>query len=244
MKKALVALAIAGFASTAMATIANSKHDLNKNGLGYNGALPQIGACQFCHAPHYGNTTNVTGATNTTNTGFVQMPLWNRREPSVAAYTLRAPLSGATAKLGAGSFACLSCHDGTSDLGQTYRGSTGFQAAATRTIGQGASTFIAANVGLVYNGATYVAGTTATDLSDDHPVGIAYAGGTGYNTAVYVDNGTAARRLKLYNNAFSATGVSVECGSCHDPHTTVAAGMNFMRVDMTTVDLCGICHTK
>ena len=237
MKKALVALAIAGFASTAMATISNSKHDLNKSGLGYNGNTPLIGSCQFCHAPHYGNTTNVPGATNTTNTGFVQMPLWNRSVPVTTGYTLRTPLSGATPRLGAGSFACLSCHDGTADIGQTYRGSRGFTAAVPMP------TTTSANVGQVYNGTAYVAGATATDLSDDHPVGVVYAGGTGYNTAAFVDDGTSARRLKLYNNAFG-TGVSVECGSCHDPHVTVASGMNFMRVNMTTVDLCGICHTK
>ncbi len=237
MKKALVALALAGFASTAMATIANSKHDLNKSGLGYNGNIPLIGSCQFCHAPHFGNTLNVTGATVTTNTGFVQIPLWNRGEPNQALYTRRTPSSGATVNIGAGSFTCLSCHDGTADIGQTYRGTRGFAATVVMPTG------ISANVGLVYNGTGYVTGATATDLSDDHPVGVVYAGGTGYNTAVYVDDGTAARRLKLYNNAFGG-GVTVECGSCHDPHVTVASGMNFMRVDMTTVDLCGICHTK
>lgn len=236
MKKALVALAIAGFASTAMATIANSKHDLNKGGLGYNGAIPQIGACQFCHAPHYGNTQNVTGAT----TGFAIVPLWNRREVSTAGYTLRTPISGATPRLGAGSFACLSCHDGVSDLGQTYRGSTGFTTTGMR-IGNGAA--ISANVGLVYNGVGYVAGTSATDLTDDHPVGIPYAGGAGYNAANIVDNGTSSRTLRLYANGFGG-GVTVECGSCHDPHVTVASGMNFMRVNMQTVDLCGVCHTK
>lgn len=236
MKKALVALALAGFASTAMATIANSKHDLNKSGLGYLGNTPLIGSCQFCHAPHYGNTLEVTGGVNA-GTGFVQIPLWNRREPSQAAYTRRTPISGASVNLGTGSFACLSCHDGSADIGQTYRGSKGFAAVVTMPNN------ISANVGLVYNGTGYVAGATATDLSDDHPVGVVYAGGTGYNTAAFVDNGTSSRRLKLYNNAFAA-GVTVECGSCHDPHVTVASGMNFMRVDMTTVDLCGICHTK
>jgi predicted CXXCH cytochrome family protein len=236
MKKALVALAIAGFASTAMATIVNSKHDLNKGGLPYNGAIPQIGSCQFCHAPHYGNTQNVTGGTN----GFAAIPLWNRREVSTAGYTLRATTQSPTPKLGAGSFTCLSCHDGVSDLGQTYRGSTGFTTTGVRI---GGGNPISANLGLVYNGVGYVAGVTATDLSDDHPVGVVYSAGAGYNPAATVDNGTPSRQLRLYPNAFGA-GVTVECGSCHDPHVTVLTGMNFMRVDMTKVDLCGICHTK
>jgi predicted CXXCH cytochrome family protein len=239
MKKALVALAIAGFASSAMAMIANSKHDLNKSGLGYNGAIPQIGSCQFCHAPHYGNTQGVTGGSQP-NTGYGQIPLWNRREPSTAGYILRTPISGAVPKLGAGSFACLSCHDGVSDLGQTYRGSTGFTTTGMK-IGNGA--LISANVGLTYNGVAYVNGG-GTDLSDDHPVGIPYAGGAGYNAANVVDNGTASRTLRLYPSAFTAGQSTVECGSCHDPHVTVASGMNFMRVNMQTVDICGVCHTK
>jgi hypothetical protein len=243
MKKALIALAIAGFASTAMAQIAGSKHDLNKAGAGYNGAIPQVGSCQFCHAPHYGNTSQVTGgaAGQGAVSGFGQMPLWNRSQPSTVGYATRTPISGSAVNLGAGSFTCLSCHDGVSDLGALYRGQ-GFTTTGM-TIGNGA--LIPANVGLTYAGGAYVKTAGVVDLRDDHPVGVVYNGGsTGFQATLTVDNGTPTRTLRLYANAFGA-GVTVECGSCHDPHQQWPTGVNFLRLDPSgTKDLCAVCHLK
>jgi predicted CXXCH cytochrome family protein len=47
----------------------------------------------------------------------------------------------------------------------------------------------------------------------------------------------------LYRRNFTAaTGPSVECGSCHDPHNYT--NPTFLRVANNTSNLCLSCHTK
>jgi len=198
MKKALVALAIAAFASTASASIAGGPHDLSNNA----GAL--LSSCQFCHAPH---NSNVTG-------DYALIPLWNRQSPTSAIVYYTGTVDTSVA-VGAGSFACLSCHDGASDLGQTYTGSRGF--AATTTI----SAFAYANLGL--------------NMQNDHPIGVNYVPGTEYATIATI----TGAGLKLY------TANNVECGSCHDPHGTwnaQAGGAAFLRRAANVI--CSTCHLK
>jgi predicted CXXCH cytochrome family protein len=156
MKKAIVALAIAAFASSAFATVANSAHDLTANGLnsGTYGTGAQISACQFCHAPH-----NV-------NTGIANTPLWNRNTPTVS-YTMytSATLSGIRdSQPNANSMTCLSCHDGATDMGATYTGLRGFT-------GQVLMSNVRGNV-------------VGTNLGDDHPISIRYTQAAGKYAAV------------------------------------------------------------
>jgi hypothetical protein len=160
MKKILVALAIAAFASNAMAIIAGSPHDLSATGPGtYAGGT--LSSCQYCHAPHRANIT-IAGA-----------PLWNRNTPAAlpSGYTSNTVSSQNTP--GANSITCLSCHDGVSDMGATYTGSNGFPTAPT-----------------VMTGAMAVSSAANNGLQDDHPVGIRYAltggTGTGYKTKISV----------------------------------------------------------
>jgi predicted CXXCH cytochrome family protein len=112
MKKAIVAIALAGFTSAAHAAIAAGSHDLSATGPNplYRGALS---SCQYCHAPHNVNTA-VTGA-----------PLWNRHAPQGAAFTMytsntinQAP----AATPNTNSATCLSCHDGFSAVGDMFTG--------------------------------------------------------------------------------------------------------------------------
>ena len=53
MKKILVALAIAAYASTSFAAVENSKHDFNANAT-YSVGLAS--RCQYCHVPHAAKT--------------------------------------------------------------------------------------------------------------------------------------------------------------------------------------------
>lgn len=85
----------------------------------------------------------------------------------------------------------------------------------------------------VRSGATLSGGAlVGTDLRGDHPVSITYAGDAAMNT---VASATAAG-VVLYGTAGSET---VECGSCHDPHSNAG---EFLR--STTGDLCASCHNK
>ena len=224
MKKALLALAVAAFASAASAQIANSKHDLTL-GVDGNVANPQYGSCQFCHAPHYGNVQTVNGGPAAE--GYAQIPLWNRRTPVTTGYSLHTTAITATPVLGVGSFTCLSCHDGVADLGQTYRGATRGFVNPTVLIPAGPN-----NIGGTWDGAAWVAPALgATDLRDDHPVGVPYTPSSEYKAVAAVQV-----NLKLYTSGGNPT---VECGTCHDPH--LSANTKFLRFNG---NLCAECHSK
>ena len=211
MKKVLVALAIDAIATTASARIAGSAHDLTPAGLG--GYAGEISACQFCHAPH-----NV-------NTGVSGAPLWNRKSVSTAFdYYSSNTVSAEPTALNANSMTCMSCHDGVSDMGDTYTGSHGFGGTATA-------------IGAAYANLT-------ADLNNDHPVSINYVAAE--NSLETVANVEAAG-LKLYG-----AGPTIECASCHDPHGKpnvvgggsdgAAGGEAFLRV--ASVAICTECHLK
>lgn len=211
MKK-LLALALAAFASTALANIAASPHDLSGGNVSNvtkygNGTLS---SCQYCHAPH-----NV-------NTAVADAPLWNRNLPAAASFTLYTNVVDTTVALGIGSLTCLSCHDGSSDMGDTF-----------------------ADGGAVTTGGLTTQDMTGyarvgTNLTDDHPVGVNYTGSGDFQTVAYV---TTTGGLKLYGVTGSET---VECGSCHEPHgdgdSTAGNGIAFLRAGVNVI--CTECHTK
>jgi predicted CXXCH cytochrome family protein len=225
MKKALVALAMAALASTAMADIANSKHDLH---LGFNSipartAAP-LAACTYCHAPHNANVS----------APYDIAPLWNRKA-TTATYTTKPTLSGAIPNLtNAGhSLTCLSCHDGVADIGATFSSGDAFSPVTGTKMPTAGAAVPGSNVGSTYNGTTYIAAAAGTaDLRDDHPVGIPYPAA---GTANFIDATTVQGTLKLYG----AT-LTVECSSCHEPHNT--ANGKFLRSAADT--LCAVCHSK
>lgn len=158
--------------SAAMAGIATSKHDLSSTGAG-NKFTPTAGnseICAFCHTPHGANTSAV-------------VPLWNRALGAPGSYTTYAALGtttldGATAPVGSVSLACLSCHDGTQAMNVVinapgsggYTPTTGGTWAGTWT----GTALTASPVGSLSNAGIVNIGT---DLQNDHPVGIQYAGG-------------------------------------------------------------------
>lgn len=163
---AVVLLALGVLGSTqALAGIATTKHNLGSAGTGTNSFSGTEEICVFCHTPHGADTS-------------AAVPLWNRTMSAPGAYTTynslgTSSLDGATAPVGSVSLACLSCHDGTQAMstminapGSGTAGSAGFiagtWAGANQTSGK-------ISAGLITN--------IGTDLKNDHPVGIQYAGG-------------------------------------------------------------------
>jgi len=157
------ALAILGgslFAAStlAIAGIANTKHNLGSAGTGDNKYSGTAEICVFCHTPH-GSDTSAT------------VPLWNKSLPAANTFTTydtlgTTTLDGATANVGSVSVACLSCHDGAQ--------------AMDTVINQPGSGSVVASYGAgSWTGNSTPQGIAAIgkDLTNDHPVGIQYAGG-------------------------------------------------------------------
>jgi predicted CXXCH cytochrome family protein len=228
MKKALVALAMAALASTAMADIAGSKHDLH---LGWNSLTPRASAplasCTYCHAPHAANVA----------APYDIAPLWNRKAVAATTILTKPTLNGTTPDLTAANaqsghtLACLTCHDGVSDVGATFSSGDAYTTTGNKIPVGGTAASPGSNLGSTYNGTTWVSpGATTADLRDDHPVGIPYNPALGFQPVATV-NAT----LKLYGASNS-----VECGSCHEPHSQTNG--KFLRAPADT--LCAICHIK
>ncbi len=166
----------------ANAQIVGSAHDLSPDTTGTD----QV--CVFCHTPH-GAATGASAA---------GVPLWNKTLPNPATYTRystlnTATLDGAETEVGSVSLACLSCHDGTQArdvlINSPGSGMTG----------------TALGVGPLTGTPVPVLGT---DLTDDHPVSIQYAGGgylitdpdgVGTNTGLLGDPDFAAATKGLVN---------------------------------------------
>ena len=103
-----------------------------------------------------------------------------------------------------------------------------------------------------------------TDLRNDHPIAIAYGGGNCNVTAVDAAGGCADADFKgaqaglgsmfqvgsstpgakdamrLYGSTLASA--TVECASCHDPHTDAAP--TFLRKSNAGSAVCLTCHTK
>jgi predicted CXXCH cytochrome family protein len=142
MKKTLIAIAIAMFASAASADLIGSAHNLT------DATADQ--ACKFCHAPHGGNAA------------FGTVALWNRATPA-AAYTGYSTATVPGVTMSNNTKACLSCHDGSTTVGQVYNNGTVADYKTAYAI-----------TGLANLGVTLV---------NDHPVDITYPTKTGYVAA-------------------------------------------------------------
>jgi predicted CXXCH cytochrome family protein len=165
----------AGLMFTGMATaqIAGTKHNLGTTGPGPNrfGGTDEL--CVFCHTPHGADTSAAA-------------PLWNRVISGTTYQTYdslgTSTLDGKTAPVGSVSIACMSCHDGTQAMNVVINapGSGGYNATGGPMAGAWAGanqTAGAISAGLITN--------LTTDLRNDHPIGIQYAGG-GFNATTPV----------------------------------------------------------
>jgi predicted CXXCH cytochrome family protein len=166
--------------------------------------------CGACHTPHNANAT-------------FQALLWNRNLPAATSFqvydsTVNPDFKGGTVSLAGGSqvsLLCLSCHDGTTALNAVLNtpSNTTYQSAALGTT---------ANLG--------------TDLRNDHPVGFSYDTAASAPGAQLVANPDITK-VKLFGLAGSRR---VECGSCHDAHSSAAG---FLRSPNTDSAMCLACHT-
>jgi len=224
MKKILVvalvvAVALLG-ASAAFATVANSKHDLSSastNTLAYHVTAGGLSACQYCHTPHGSNTV------------MAAAPIWNRTA-GTSTITMYATGSGnktiggttMNGAIGAISLACLSCHDGTISVVNTFANGNYTGAAAAGNVSA---------AGLI-TGLPLIA--ESGNLTNDHPVGMVVTDGTA--TVAGLDTLANMKTAKFL--FFGASQDTMECGTCHDPHDTTNAP--FLRASLNTI--CVTCH--
>ncbi|MDH5546358.1 MAG: cytochrome c3 family protein [Gammaproteobacteria bacterium] len=164
----------------AWAGIAESVHNLgvtgtstSANGGERNEFSGTAEICVFCHTPHGGDSS-------------AAIPLWNRKLANPAVYQTYDQLGTSTfdariADVGSVSIGCLSCHDGTIALDNLINEpgsgaenpsfSAGRWTGADQQLGGIGSNDNSSVIapGLVQN--------LGTDLTNDHPIGMQYAGG-------------------------------------------------------------------
>ena len=146
-------------------------------------------------------------------------PLWSHDTttgaPGFTMYT-SPTLDGTIAASPSGvSLLCLSCHDGTVAV-DSFGGNTG-------------TTFITSG------DAAYV----GTDLSNDHPISITYAG-DGDLAAPGAASGIPGGGTIDEDMLFAG---NVECASCHAVHNAFN-NLSLLKKDNAASGLCLTCHTK
>ena len=170
------------FISNANAGIAESVHNLGVTGTGPSangGARNQFTGtaeiCVFCHTPHGGDSSAAA-------------PLWNRNLGSPSRFSTYDQLGTSTfdakiADVGSVSIACLSCHDGTIALDSMINepgsgaDNPGFSAGSWRGDDNEPAP---SGIGSNENSAVLKAGIVQNlgiDLTNDHPIGMQFAGG-------------------------------------------------------------------
>lgn len=241
--------------------ISATKHNLGTSGTGNNRlASGTTEICVFCHTPHAGDPT--------------AGPLWNRVAGSAAItpYT-SSTLTGGTIASGMGtaeapgsvSLACLSCHDGTQAMNTLINapGSGGYTAGGA-TFG----TITGGGAGLI-TGVAKIGG----DLTNDHPIGMKYAGGRaagvqedgGYvqfttgtinsASAWWVDTESIGRtgapaadstrqKTDMWLYARTTGGVTSAYVECASCHDPHTNNALFLRIPNNYSSVCLSCHIK
>ena len=239
-------------AGTAANGIGGSRH--NMGGLGRvitTNATTEI--CVFCHTPHHTNTANNL------------KPLWNRGTQAPTAYTAYGTTLGGTTvantDIGSTTLACLSCHDGVttfdnivnapgkagvvnggSDRGWAFNMPAPAFGLPSTVIHNFTTSVL--SCGACHPGDQVTRLLIGTNLSNDHPVSIAYnnsvAGLRPTNTVIasidltsdLAASAATAFSSNLVQNRWAVKGFvsdtatisdilrdgKVECSSCHDPH--------------------------
>lgn len=243
----IISLLVLLSATSAMATITGSKHDLSATGGGTikaNAGQSNDEICVYCHTPHAANTS------------FTGAPLWNKAADyssnpftmygASSTNTAGTTLSGSStdAQPNNSSKACLSCHDGVNAINSMINapGSGGYSSSGA-TVAFGATAAGASKT--MPSGVTQI----GTDLTNDHPISITYTAGKAslkattsalIGTWTTPSGGNTIADL-LRNN-------KVECSSCHDPH--LGENNTFLRREKGSgysnegSKVCLSCHEK
>ena len=152
---------VMGTAHAASVTDDTSKHNLSADGTtaqytgGIAGATTQV--CVFCHTPHGSSAT-------------AEAPIWNKPVNATpgATYARYASttLDATNLAVGSVSLACLSCHDGTQAMNAVINAPGSGTVAPVSGVNQ-----------MVENAASTGIPNLGTNLSNDHPISMQYAGG-------------------------------------------------------------------
>lgn len=204
--------------------ITGTPHDIpGKYGAGVVGTTQK---CVFCHTPHNPR---------------IAVPLWNRNAGTAIGPVYNSP-SLTSAGKGAGvstnsiSGFCMSCHDGTTAIGNIKN--TG-----TPTAGPLAWTGTIASTS---------SANLTTNLTNSHPVGFSY--NAAYNEDVaaasgarLIDPTVVATKMgqanpPFFNKPGTTSSDQMECASCHKVHDDRIAP--FLRYTNGGSALCLACHNK
>ena len=159
--------------------------------------------------------TEICAFCHTPHNGGTQAPLWNRGDgPAVVTEYNSSTMNATSGSASSDASLCLSCHDATA--------------------------FAGTDLTNVPNGSSYTPtglsmGTNSslsTDLSNDHPVGFAYADSS-------ADLGINASPIGTNVTLFTG---AVWCSSCHDVHDNTNAP--FLVESNANSGLCLSCHNK
>jgi predicted CXXCH cytochrome family protein len=230
-----------------VATIIGSPHDFSPTGTsGYSqlgiasysgGGGAYNNPCQVCHIPHAAALPSAANA-----------PLWNHAVATnaVTEYVTYDQAGSATfnalglnVMLGS-SVACLSCHDGSIAINQSY-GSTKFNGNG------GAGTNVPSWAVVTYDPTTGKFDSGGKYLTRNHPIGVSYS------AAVTAANANGATELQPASSVQEAdlnlegANKSVECATCHDIHQTAGASAtapDSLIVSVNGGQLCLTCHNK
>ena len=272
---AALALALVSGASFAQTGISATPHNLTSTGpAGANKQSTTEQICVFCHTPHAANTA-VSAPLWNKNNPATSYSVYSTANSSTIDGNVLAVGSVSAACLschdgtqamdniinapGSGGYAATG--GGADGLGYAWTGSrvdpTGKMTNAGGFIANlGADLTNDHPIGIQYcggglTGSGNTVNGTCNDLDFVRPVTRSIN-----NTQVFwVDTTNNRTRSKndiiLYTRTFTggATGPSVECASCHDPHTAAgapggAADVNFMRVTTAGSKICLACHVK
>jgi predicted CXXCH cytochrome family protein len=200
-------------ASAALASIANSKHNLSVSSPGDVRAAAEKRICVFCHTPHSANP---------------QAPLWNREQSGVSYEMYWSPTldayssSGSAPQPNGSSKLCLSCHDGSIALGSTTATGTIAMAGGISTMPGSSRSFL------------------GRDLSGDHPVSFRV---TQELIDVNNAKGDVPLKGLLLMQSDPDVRLDsqsrIQCASCHDPHDD---SHGYFLVKPTVGELCVACH--
>ncbi len=258
MKKTLILGLAIGFAFTAtsaMATIVGSDHDMN-TGMG-NDAQQRI--CVYCHHPH----NSIKAGSGTGVNVISYSPLWNREYRAdrdndglsdFTAYDNGVNMSNTTDKLsstskhlmngvpavGGVSLLCLSCHDGVTAINAySSNNSSGTSTGSVLPFNTPAPD--------TTNGIITGVAALGLDLSNHHPIGMSW-------DAVTADDDEIAQKTDTFKDTTITIGSvltggdTMECSSCHDVHNTNVAGRNnaerFLWTSNDSSHFCLSCHLK
>lgn len=189
--------------------------------------------CIYCHVPFDKETSDAEA--------MGSVPGWNRYKPATGGYDLydSRTLDNKVKTPSPISLLCLSCHDGTMGVDMTVFRPNGWrnsEDAALHVRLNGADDLM--SCGKCHNG--FRAHSIAikhigTDLTNDHPISMTYAGLTHKDADFRKPDSTEG-----FNNGVKLYDDRVECASCHNVHNPDVGLLLRTRADR----LCETCHIK